>query len=352
MYSKLISAVMATVLVLSPLTNKDTDQFYNADKSISFEMAREEQVNKYIGEINRIVAEENIRHMMSDEVQTNLNIYKNLEEDILDSAKIANIERKLESLGAHKINPNSEKDMKLLAETTAGRIPQEFGIMGAEPAPDLAQLAGAYSLYIYNGTRNYSGKSYNYRYIKVVDDKGSNGLTLNHSMNAVGKGKGAVAADVLTFNLQYIFSSLLTSNPIGIAADWTMQNIFNVISSNSTVTYSSNANLYEIKHCLVTAMTYYYVDYYGWNFAGAGAYCDALRVDTFIGNVNGKPKSEMKKNAFVIKTSWLWYDYVDAYLKNPYAPTIKELGSFKVVGQSSKATLTPQYYRYPGTITH
>lgn len=152
-----------------------------------------------------------------------------------------------------------------------------------------------FALFICDGSKTYNGKSYDYKYIKVIDNKGYNGLTLIETVDPVA-------------------NSIV---PGGTLIDWTLGNIFNVLNNKpNAVISSSNGPVYRITHTGVTPMTYYYLNNSGWRLIGVGAVSDIKRDDFFAANVNGKPVTDTNSTSFSTSTSGIWNDYVETYLAN------------------------------------
>lgn len=353
---RIMCFILLNVFVISSLNvNIYANEFDNDIKSIDdfstghvaqFDIDREHQIDEIISKMNLLQAE-----------QINY-VYSNCEVKGLSKSSIVNemtiLGNKLEELGAHEIDPENINDMQILRETMQKSNSIYSTNSVYDTAPDLHAIANLYTLYIYDGSRTKNGKSFNYRYIKVVDNKGANGLTKIQSMNAIGKGVGQVATEIVGFNFQYLLAGLLTQKPAGLVVDWTLQNILNGISVGNNIYYSSNENLYQITHTAITSMTYYYIytDNRGWQHIGTGAMSDTIRTDFFTGNVGGKPVSKQQTTPFTIKTQGIWSDYVDNFIANmanfPSYCTINELGSIEVKGYSNSSVFTFPYAMYPG----
>ncbi len=233
-----------------------------------------------------------------------------------------------------------------------------------DTAPDLKAIASLYTLLIRDGTRKYDGVTYNYRYIIVTDNKGYCGLTLYEEVDALTKiSAGQTAADVMKYSLNYGFSSLMSSTPVGMVVDWTLGAIFTVLSDKPTGIISvKEGPIYKISHRSVTSMTYYFIYNDGWKMIGVGASAEILRDDYWSANINGIPKSDFHSVSFSTRTPGTWNDYLDVYFNNMASNSsfclVNRIGSFSVTGDQNfynqgsafSTTFTPKYARYPADL--
>lgn len=270
------------------------------------------------------------------------------------------LEEQLETLGVHKIDPSNPEDLKLLeglpmscTQDMSGNLTERAGMN--DSAPDLKAVANLYTLFIRDGSKTYNNKTYDYRYIKVIDNKGYNGLTLIQAVDPVANLSSSQLKNVLSYNFGYILSSLVASTPVGLAVDWTLGNIFNALKNKPTAVVSSSGGpVYRVNHTGVTSMTYYYLNNNGWKLIGVGAVSDIKRDDYFAANVDGKPVSDFHSVSFSISTSGIWNDYVETYLANmssyPSYCLIKEIGYLTIRGYQNNLTYTPPYAMYPADL--
>ncbi len=223
-------------------------------------------------------------------------------------------------------------------------------------APDLSTLTNVYTLYIYDGSYNYNGNTYSYRYIKVIDDKGYNGLTQDQEFDAISKYSSHYLEEILKYNFGYIFSTLLSKTPIGVLTDWTLGNIFSVLRGrpDSAVVTSTKDGIYKITHTSVTSMTYYWIYNNSWRYIGAEAHCDVARTDFWAGNIGGVPTHESKESQWSTHTDGIWYNYLEDYINvmswNPSFCNIKRLGSFSIKGENNSVTFTPRFAARPNDL--
>lgn len=105
-------------------------------------------------------------------------------------------------------------------------------------------LANLYSIYEYNGTRTIKGKTYDYKYYRVIDNKGYVDSPLTESELIVPAAKvNTTIGALLDYNFSYGFSTFLGFIPGGSIADWVLGNIFTALESynlNSSVVYNNN----------------------------------------------------------------------------------------------------------------
>lgn len=356
--------MIAVLLLTNTLQANASEEF-----SEYYEMIRQEQIDSIFNELNAMAAVK-----ANDDYLKSLGIYVNSTEEISELMSLNNneavmsaisceqreleLERELESLGVHKIDVSDPEDIRILEELEAYTISYDSGDASVcsgvyDTAPDLKAVANIYTLYIYDGSVNYNGTSYSYRYIKVIDNKGYNRLTHIQELDAIASLSYAqLGTSILSYNFGYGFSLLLGSTPAGLLTDWTLGNIFNVLNNLPTAQISSSGEaIYRIFHTGVTSMTYYYLYNNGWKLIGVGASVDIVRDDYFAGNVNGSPKTDFHSVSFRTSTSGIWRDYVDAYLNNmasyPSYCQVNEIGSFTIRGYSNTLNYTPAYARNP-----
>lgn len=84
-----------------------------------------------------------------------------------------------------------------------------------------------------------------------------------------------------------------------------------------------------------------------------GASIEVLKIDTFSGNVNGKPFREELKNKNWTSRSPVdvWYKFIELYADrmafDPYYCTISSIGSFKIQGYNKTFNFEPKFAKYP-----
>lgn len=340
----------------------------NASNEVSWlsEDVRQGQIEQIFEELNSLAAvEANQKYLDSN----GLGNFKTSVDSRSDrDVKLANerqneleaiqLEQKLAELGVNKIDASDSEDMKMLKEMEATleyseNVSERSGIY--DTAPNLSAIANLYTLYTYDGKVNRNGTEYYYRYIKVIDNKGYNGLTHIQELNAIASLPSSQLTNILNYNFNYVFTSLLGKVPGGILVNWTLGNIFTIFNNMSSAQISSSGSaIYRIFHTGVTSMTYYYVYNNGWKMVGVGASASIIRDDYFAGNVNGTPRTDYNSVSFSTSTSGIWSDYVNAYINNmsvnPNFCITNELGSFDVNGYSNSLTYTPAYARVPADL--
>lgn len=346
--------------------------YVNAAEDISaiIEEAEQAQIDNIFHELNIIAIEKANKDYLESLGVFNDEILEEMglasfdsfisERDAVYRQRELELEERLETLGVHKIDPSNPEDREFLDEFSMSfgqdSSNNSLGLTGTnEPAPDLNAVANLYTLFKRDGTKTYNNKTYEYRYIKVIDNKGYNGLTLIETVDPAKNLTNAQLKNILTYNFGYIVSTLLSSTPAGLVTDWTLGNIFNVLKNKpNAVISSSNGPIYRVTHTGVTSMTYYYLNNNGWRLIGVGAETDIIRDDYFAANVDGKPTTDYHKDSFSIKTSGIWSNYVEAYLANmssyPSYCLVNEIGYITIRGYQNNLTYTPPYARYPSDL--
>lgn len=363
---KTISIIIAiTILFSSVISVNAADSYHNIR-----EEEKQAQIEDAINELNKLAAiKAHQEYLISNDITINYSLYDiNQDDKVIDTDSIlenydqlvCDIDQKLHSLGVRKIDVDDPQDMDLLEELSASEVYQGLNTATSnssiyDTAPDLKAIAGIYTLYIYDGSVNSNGTTYYYRYIKVVDNKGYNGLTKNQTISAIGNVSQQLGTSILKFNFEYGVESLIGLLPGGVVLNWTLGNIFTVLSNLQSVQITSNnSNIYTINHCSVTSMTYYYFYNNGWKLIGVGAVAQVTRDDHFLGNVNGYPKSDFNSTSFSITSRGIWRDYVDSYINNmgwnPSYCLINKLGGLSVECYSQNAYFEPCYATSPSDV--
>lgn len=204
------------------------------------------------------------------------------------------LEKMLEKLGIHKLDPNNINDINSLSEIINSSVGSNDQ-MAPMALFDFSILVNVYSIYEYTGTYVISGVSYDYKYVRVVDNKGyvDTKLTKAQLITLVGQVNTTVS-NLLSYNFSYGFSSFLGILPYGWAADWILGNIFTALNSyngSSPVVYNNSNGIYCINMISITDMTYYYIKVSGlWYNCGSRASNIGLaRADSFTANISGTP---------------------------------------------------------------
>lgn len=325
--------------------------------STKMEMEKQEQIDSLFEELNRLDVEKSYDgYVLKNAEQAGNSAYtKSLAAGMRSrqesyAVKEKECEAELEKLGVHKVEPSNPEDMAMLEAMRKDMASGDDGISAAasggvyDTAPDFNMIANVYTLYIYDGT--YEG--YNYRYIKVRDNKGYNGLHYYQDNNLATNIGASTVSSVLNYNFGYAVSSLLGLLPYGMVLDWTLGNIFTALSGvNASVVSSGQGTFYGVRHNGVTEMTYYFFYNDGWRHIGTNGTATVIREDYFYGNVNGMPVSETPKTTFTIKGSHnIWHDYVKNYAEvmsgRPNYCDIDNFGKLTIKGYNNK-----NYYYAP-----
>ncbi len=290
--------------------------------------------------------------------------------------RITEIDGKLAQIGIHKIDPDNLQDQKILSELqTAGSkmISETKGGSIYDHAPDLSALSRCYSIYMTDGVLRYDGKKYNFRVIRLIDDKGSNGLTANKVVRALSdkEYKGNRLRSILAFNFKFtvdkITSALIPQEYKNYETfcEWVMGNMFTFLSNSSNISVIVNTKdpIYLITNVSVTSMAYYYIYVNNeWTLAAVNGRASIARMQSFSGNVNGVPKAEAVSETAVLQTNKTYYDLYANYLQFSYIKDyicVDSLGSIDITvpyggGDDDYRVykFTPRFYELPGYITY
>lgn len=279
-------------------------------------------------------------------------------DDELDLAKIesrvSDLELRLEQLNVHKINPDNENDMRLLSGIVLNDEynAQKSSASNIPSPPELSAIANYYSIYHQNGTYKVNGTSYNYSFIRVVDNKGYNTpLTCSKVCILTGK-TNSTLSNLLKTQFSLGLSAYLGTTSNGWVIDWTLSSIFSVLnsySSSSGVTYINGRNIYQTLITSVTQMLYCYVysPSSGWQLCGVKSpQISYARSDTFAGNIGGKAVVDSYTYpSFTSSTGIAPTSYVSNYITNGVV-RVDYAGSFRVNGLGGlTTTFTPGFYR-------
>ncbi len=316
------------------------------------EIEKQQKIDMVIEALNNIVAEEKYDSVVELVGRSKREDVKKKKTN--NEVKKIEYEKSLEDLGMHKINPQNPDDMAMLEN-----MQKDLALENAysksltkanvyDYAPDFNAIANLYSLYIYDGTYNHNNIAYNYRYIRVVDDKGYNGLYYYQDNDLAVNIPSSLIESVLSYNFGYGVSTLLGQLPYGTMTDWTLGNIFNIVSAveDAKTILCGNKPLYGVRHIGVTEMTYYFFYNNGWKHVGTSGNASVIREDYFYGNIKGKPVSETQKTSFTIRSGGIWYDFVKQYAEMmdtwPNYCYIKDFGGLKIKGYNGM-----EYYYAP-----
>ncbi len=328
-------------------------------------MMEQEKIEKIIEELNELALDKVFAECSN--FQTN-EFKERIKADQSENRQLQINERKEEldlllcDLGVRKIDPQNEIDMHILEElvSTSSHGDETLRNNPIDTAPDLAACANAFSVYIRDGVRTYNNEEHRYRYIWLVDDKGSNKLTQHDKYELVSKDSltQSVMESVLNYNFGFLFSRFMGKVPNGVQIEWTLGSIFSILQGiNNASGISRGSEDFYLTDCIsVTSMTYYY--YYNdpdWKLVGTSANMSFLQTDYFSGNVHGEPVSETnERQKWSVSTGGIWADYIEAYADRkealPDYHQVDALGSFDIKGFRKTYTFTPVFYELPGYI--
>ena len=261
--------------------------------------------------------------------------------------KYTNLEDELFDLGAKLLDPSDSAYL----DSFDTSVPEGSR---ATP-PDFAMLANAYSIYAYDGTYTYNGVNYPYRYLKVVDDKGYNQLTLNQHHVMLNNATSTLPQEILEYNFGYLTGMLIGSIPyVGSGINWTL-GMLNTLLENPNATVSGTGDLYHLTIGSITSMTYYYVS----DPTQSGTYCHAgTRANNisfsathgYSMNVNGNLIQGSKITPFSGSSgSTIHSTYIKWYADHRTAK-IDTFGSLRIRGYHANYTFTPKFASLPSAL--
>ena len=336
-----LTLIFMCVLLLIVFTSTNVFAVQTDNTYVNIEIQKEEVIDNIFREMNDIILEKNklLKSRLSIDSQT-----RRIE---LESRKLS-LERSLENLGVHKIDPTNELDIAKLSEVISSPINNRYA--ASVSPPDVTTLALLYSVYQTTGTCVVDGVTYNYSNVRVVDDKGTGGLTHNEvEVRAIGA-KTTVISELLEYNFSFAVSSFLGMIPGGWAAEWTVGNVFAALNGmdDSTVVTSSKP-IYVILLSSVTQMTYYYVyipEYQQWVICGSRASEISIsRSDGFAANIGGSSETMTKdfpKEYSSTGRNYLWY--IEQFA-NDRSNHFSPVGYFTITGiDESSFKFYPKYY--------
>lgn len=369
MKSKIMKKRMTALFLMISVMVSSTVTAYAAsgdmESPAKMEMEKQEQIDSLFEELNKLDAEKSYDgYVLKNAEQAENSAYAKclaarmeIQEESY-AVKEKEYEEKLERLGVHKIEPSNPKDMVTLKAMRQDMVLGDKGISASasggvyDTAPDFSMIANVYTLYIYDGT--YEG--YNYRYIRVRDNKGYDRLHYYQDNNLATNIGASTVSSVLNYNFGYAVSSLLGLLPYGMVLDWTLGNLFTALSGvNASVVSSGQGTFYGVRHNGVTEMTYYFFYNDGWRHIGTNGTATVIREDYFYGNVNGMPVSETPKTTFTIKGSQnIWHDYVKNYAGvmsvRPNYCDIDNFGKLTIKGYNKDYYYAPVFAEEPNDL--
>ena len=355
---KLVAAILSCIMLTTNCVN-----VYAAEQNDNWiEIKKQEEIDVLIDEINEIALQEKIRNSELHTTTDLMSKSRNEEESKYKESK-ENCDALLEQMGVNKIDPLDKNDMKILedmqkdfAKSTGNCVTMRTND-ALDSAPDFSMLANIYTLYIYNGIYKYNNTDYNYRYIKVVDDKGYNGLYYYQDNDLAVNIPYTVIESVLSYNFGYGVSYLIGKLKYGTVIDWTLGMIFDSVAAvEDAMTISCGSKpLYGVRHASVTSMTYYFFYNEGWHHIGTGGTAEIVREDYLYANINGSPVLDENEERFTIKSEWIWHDYVEQYAKAmSYMPeycAINRIGELQIKGYNGrKYYFAPVYAELPSDL--
>jgi len=266
----------------------------------------------------------------------------------------SDIENEILKLGVKKIDPQNKADLALVTELLNSSPRPNYVQSSIPDPPDLSAVASLYTLYHYRGTYTYQGVTYDYAYIRVIDNKGYNKLYKLQIFNALpSNATNAMILGFLQHQFSYVFSTLLSSVPYGIAVDWTISSAIATMSNyNTSLMTGTSDPFYWIVVNSTTEMTYYWI-YTGtsWKLLGSDGKFSLTKGDYAAFNYQGQPKQEPAIQPTWTSTSgYPWYKYIENYHYNPTFEQINYLGSFNIKSKhtSFNVNYSPVFIHYPG----
>lgn len=293
-------------------------------KNESETMAQQERIDQLFSELNDLAV------MSKQQSCSDVSSFSATQDQLLSME--SEVEQELFALGIRKIDPNNPEDISRISSVMTSSIERAGSVFNFD------MLADVYSIYEYSGTRTVNGNSYNYKYYRIIDNKGYVDTALTHTEIVVPvENVNTTIGELLEYNFSYGFSAFLGTLPGGNVADWFIGGIFTILesyNSNSTVAYTGNGNIYSLNMLSVTAMTYYYIEMDdNWYLCGSRASdVSFARSDSFVANVNGKAYSDSKSYpSWNSSTGYSWYWYIDNYVntKKVYHSTIGSIAIFR-----------------------
>lgn len=331
----------------------------SANTSInSEEKAKQAEIDELFTRLNEIVSEQkHLEHLATltnahatlttSEIQTKLTNYQE---------KTTSIENQIESLGVQKLDPKNKDDMDILNEMfSAQTLDEQNNTLAVPSPPDLSAVASVFTLYRYQGTYEYSGTTYDYSYIRVVDNKGYNRLYSFNEFDAAPKNatQSTIQA-VMRYTFGFAFGQLLGTHPVGIAADWTMNAAISGMKAYDTTKITSTSDaFYRIFASSTTSMTYYWIYHSNaWKFMGSDATFAFTKSDFAAFNYQGQPKHiSQTQPTWSSSSGYTWYKYIENFHANKWNSNyeqINKLGSFTIKGYQTSVIYTPKFVNYPG----
>lgn len=311
------------------------------EDSTAEEIAKQEQIDKLFSELNDLALEKKIQQNSAS-----MNSSAKTTSDI--TAMEEQIEQTLESFGVKKIEASNTQDISRLSALVSSTN------ASARAGFDFSMIADAYSVYDYSGTTKINGKSYDYEYFRVVDNKGyvDTALTTSQLVVPVAKVNTTIGA-LLQYNFSYVMSEFLGIVPGKDVTEWVLGNIFAVLesySSNSPVVYNNNTGIYSINMISVTEMSYYYIKVNGsWHQCGSRASnISFARSDSFSANINGRAYADSKNYpTWTSSTGHSWSWYLEKFVSSAL-PTHDSIGKIKIYRNSSLVhTFSPAFISNP-----
>lgn len=262
------------------------------------------------------------------------------------------IEEELEALGAIKI---TTENLYYLEELGWGNC----DTTRSNP-PTLSEYSQLFTIYLYDGYYSYNGKSYQYRYIRVVDDdtKPYEGLTTYDTFYMDTFPEHYTVTDFLEYTIEYFVIGYLVGEYDTINfANYTIGAIADVLSNYevSRLSFSSNHPPYIVSVSSVTSMYYYYIYDSNaaptWKLTGSSATIPISEAHQTALKVDDRIVYDTYTNYFTLDTGWSWYEYLEYYIDRMnllfYTPISHGLESLLYVGDYGYFTHTPVFAPRP-----
>ena len=269
----------------------------------------------------------------------------------------AELNAELERLGVNEIDPNNANDMKQLEEVMLPSL-LAYCERSGDPPPSLSEYAQVYTIHQTTSTTTVNGKTYNYSYITVTDNKGypNSPLTVK-SGNLVMLRRGSFTlADALDKTFEFGKDELVGQLPWYFR--WGLTSVFPILSGypgSATVISLDNKDIYLLSIDSKTQMGYCYVDMpnAGWTLCGVKApNIKFTRNDILNATINGEDILENNSSVENVSTGVSPTAYVGSYVLGG-SMAVHDYGYYTVEGELGIIkTIIPGFAIYPIHLMH
>lgn len=320
---------------------------------------KQNRIDEIFKELNELALEGSAQNYAANSTYS---ILQPAERLLAINERESELDRQLETLGVHKVDPDSKEDLDRLGRVmlhAADASTLNAGLRAAptEDPPNLEALTRHYSVYQYD-ENVYVDQMYYGSFVIVIDNNGYGGLT-NAIVDARLCGTtSTVLSNLLKYSFNFGFSQFLGQIPQGWIADWLIGSVFTALNSYDGKTVvtcpTGSTGIYTMNMVSVTQMTYIYIydpGYGTWVLCGSRAgNLSFSRTDCLAANIGGRAVTEPHKFDDVTSRtgeSPAWYlqqyaQYRKAYNHSP--------GSFTINGMNGSTTFTPAFYQSPHLI--